>query len=1093
MVTEITYWESPIDSIWIKGLPEEVDITKSGYLLDGDDIYEKITYERAPVTGLVLKETKRRNGQLICTDGYSYNEYGQMTRHYTVPYNSTDTLVTTFEYYPNGKLKKKYDPKGLYRLYNYSSSYGTLTSIRDFDGVTTQYTYDGMLRETKRQSPIETLQTIRALSSYGGGKYSIKETKTGEAPVTTYYDAWERKIAESAPQANNIAMYTDYHYLPNGKVGFVSFPHRSYQPTTEGTTYTYDNAHRLVSTEDTNGKTSTWSYDVGQVTSCIDGITTTTYYCNNDIVSEVSDAAGWIVYDYNADKNISYIGSADADAYYTYDTYGRLTQTTDMNGVTKQYSYDCNGYPDSTIIAGSYVETNYDKFGILRSKSWADPGESPHTVTYSYNSKFLLTGETGNGYQNTYSYDTYGRMTNKTKRVNDNQTETWNVSFQYGSGSKISNTTGYFNSHPSTTLITEEFSYQNGYCVGDTLNHSLVWSLVKQDRWGNVTEAFDSLGTTTHSYDDYGNMLSMSHSGSYPVSETYSYNVQTGNMSSKNGTTLSYDSMNRLTGWGSQTYTYDSKGNITHQPLVGDLSYNGFKVAGMSAENDYVIDDSLRISYYKAIERPRSIENEHYRAEFFYDGDGDRYMMKVYERHTGGDSLVFTRYYMDANAEVTKDTLGHCTHLYYAGGDSYTAPAVMVIDETGQTSICQITRDNLGSAIQYAGKNGVRYQYSYSPWGVRTHQVGGNTVFYQPGEDSLLGPFYRTYTGHEDLWMFGLLNANARLYNPYLGRFISPDPLLNNEGGPLDYNPYVYARNNPYRYIDRNGEIPFLLIGFGIAIGGGLVNCAINSDNIHNVGDFFSCLGTGALYTCAAVGGAVVLGAAAAYAAPFVAGALGVAAESAVALGTAYAVAGAVYYFYDGCLNSAIYGTPFQFSWNNLAMTMATWAIPAGMEGYWLARAKGLNGWTGMGNSNVMATRHKPLKTKPDKLSPLPSDDLTTYSQPEPTDVIEQARIQAGQANSTVYVGIDRDNVIRYVGRTDRKPKIRFGEHYRSGRMTSTLQFEPITTTLDHNRSRIIEQQLINKYGLQKNGGQLFNKINSISPQKWGKWGISGK
>ena len=59
--------------------------------------------------------------------------------------------------------------------------------------------------------------------------------------------------------------------------------------------------------------------------------------------------------------------------------------------------------------------------------------------------------------------------------------------------------------------------------------------------------------------------------------------------------------------------------------------------------------------------------------------------------------------------------------------------------------------------------------------------------------------------------------------------------------------------------------------------------------------------------------------------------------------------------------------------------------------------------------------------------------------------------------------------------------------------MTSTLQFEPITTTLDHNRSRIIEQQLINKYGLQKNGGQLFNKINSISPQKWGKWGISGK
>lgn len=68
------------------------------------------------------------------------------------------------------------------------------------------------------------------------------------------------------------------------------------------------------------------------------------------------------------------------------------------------------------------------------------------------------------------------------------------------------------------------------------------------------------------------------------------------------------------------------------------------------------------------------------------------------------------------------------------------------------------------------------------------------------------GPFTRTYTGHEEMWQFGLLNANARLYNPYLGRFISPDPLLNSEGGPLDFNPYVYARNNPYSYIDRNGE-----------------------------------------------------------------------------------------------------------------------------------------------------------------------------------------------------------------------------------------------------------------------------------------------
>ena len=83
--------------------------------------------------------------------------------------------------------------------------------------------------------------------------------------------------------------------------------------------------------------------------------------------------------------------------------------------------------------------------------------------------------------------------------------------------------------------------------------------------------------------------------------------------------------------------------------------------------------------------------------------------------------------------------------------------------------------------------------------------------------------------------MFGLLNANARLYNPYLGRFISPDPLLNSEGGPLDYNPYVYARNNPYKYIDRNGEFPWLIVAFAaFATAGGVANVVRNWSDIHS-------------------------------------------------------------------------------------------------------------------------------------------------------------------------------------------------------------------------------------------------------------------
>lgn len=529
--------------------------------------------------------------------------------------------------------------------------------------------------------------------------------------------------------------------------------------------------------------------------------------------------------------------------------------------------------------------------------------------------------------------------------------ESFNVSYQYF-GHRITGMNSYFNSYPPTTNISERFSYQNGYNVSDTLNNTSIWKLVKQDRWGNATEESVYQGTLKHTFDDYGNMLSMRCQGSHPlITESYTYNVQTGNMSSKNNTSLTYDSMNRLTGWGNYNYSYDAVGNITHQPFVGDFSYNGYKVTGMSVDSDYSPDDSLRISYYKSIERPRSIENSLYKADFYYDGNGDRIMMKVYERHAEGDSLIFTRYYMDENAEVTLDTLGHYTHLYYAGGDAYTAPAVMVINELGNSEIYQICRDNLGSVLRYANANGVRYNYTYSPWGVRTHQVGGSTVFYQPGEVPSFGPFFRTYTGHEDLWMFGLLNANARLYSPYLGRFVSPDPLLTEEGSPLDFNPYVYARNNPYRYIDRNGEFWWIVAA---AVFGGGLNVLANFDNINGAGDFFKYFGVG-----------VVAGAAGAAGAVFAPVAIGGFAGGAIT----GALGGGISGFFLGGGNALLSGGNFWGSALKGALIgTASGAIAGGLYGG--ITSKG-NFWTG--KSPIEPTYHRPAMTEPDEMAAQPN------------------------------------------------------------------------------------------------------------------------
>jgi len=47
---------------------------------------------------------------------------------------------------------------------------------------------------------------------------------------------------------------------------------------------------------------------------------------------------------------------------------------------------------------------------------------------------------------------------------------------------------------------------------------------------------------------------------------------------------------------------------------------------------------------------------------------------------------------------------------------------------------------------------------------------------------------------------------DARLYDPAVGRFLSPDPYVQNSDFSQSYNRYSYAWNNPLRYTDPTGE-----------------------------------------------------------------------------------------------------------------------------------------------------------------------------------------------------------------------------------------------------------------------------------------------
>lgn len=112
-----------------------------------------------------------------------------------------------------------------------------------------------------------------------------------------------------------------------------------------------------------------------------------------------------------------------------------------------------------------------------------------------------------------------------------------------------------------------------------------------------------------------------------------------------------------------------------------------------------------------------------------------------------------------------------------------------------------------------------------------------------------------------------MINMNGRLYDPVVGRFLSPDPFVQMPDFSQNFNRYAYALNNPLAYTDPNGEFIFTVLAaifcpplLPIAIGadifstGNLISHSIKGD-VNSFGDAMKYYGQGAL-TGAALGAA---------------------------------------------------------------------------------------------------------------------------------------------------------------------------------------------------------------------------------------------
>jgi RHS repeat-associated protein len=95
-----------------------------------------------------------------------------------------------------------------------------------------------------------------------------------------------------------------------------------------------------------------------------------------------------------------------------------------------------------------------------------------------------------------------------------------------------------------------------------------------------------------------------------------------------------------------------------------------------------------------------------------------------------------------------------------------------------------VVTNSFGSEVEYT---------DYQPFGQQREHTGTSVTDYK-------------FTDQEYDASSGLYNYDARLYDPVIGRFVTPDSIVEDLFAPQTLNRYSYVRNNPLKYTDPTGN-----------------------------------------------------------------------------------------------------------------------------------------------------------------------------------------------------------------------------------------------------------------------------------------------
>jgi RHS repeat-associated protein len=289
------------------------------------------------------------------------------------------------------------------------------------------------------------------------------------------------------------------------------------------------------------------------------------------------------------------------------------------------------------------------------------------------------------------------------------------------------------------------------------------------DPKGNLAVLADTQKGITHSYgyDELDRLLSATGVGNSPYTQTYSYDA-IGNIASKSDVgTYAYTYNNQphaVRAAGNITLDYDLNGNMTYRQISGgprlDFTYD--------FDNKPTVIKKNNIDY----------------IAYTYDGNGQR--VRKSNLYTGQETLYFGEAYeLRGTVEVFHIFAGsqRVVSIRSDGNEQYYHP-----NHIGSASVITDAKGNQKEQIEYLPYGTYRQRTDY---------------------DGSFPDVNYTFTGQEDDDELGLYNYKARLYDPVLGRFISPDSIVPEPGNAQSLNRYSYCLNNPLIYIDPSGHMNF--------------------------------------------------------------------------------------------------------------------------------------------------------------------------------------------------------------------------------------------------------------------------------------------